>query len=243
MKLRDWLWHHFRWRSAEEAYLDRQFPLLALDSDARDESGNVIDADWRSPTPCRTIHGRAVVYWHSDGPLRVLRAAQPGRGAVFDCYGIEGKRMRRREGRGWVHGTVVVEPERVLFNDGELTPWNPYPHDGPSLEADLARDKEFVRRLQDDDFARAVYGYLQNREFSHVGSGERFLFSWRRGAEMIAGLRGIGEIYLDYYPYENFDGPAERRAALETEFLDFCRKLGWQMSGHFPDDVTIINIG
>jgi hypothetical protein len=138
--------------------------------------------------------------------------------------------MRRREGRGWVHGTIVIEPDRVSFVDGEPMPWTPEPHDGPSLEADLAGDREFIRRLQDDDFARAVYDGLRNRKFVHAATVHDFMFSWRQAAAMIAGLRGIGERYIDFYPYEGFKGPPGRLAELDAEFLDICRRLGWQTS-------------
>ncbi len=228
MKLREWLWQNLRWRSWEEKYLDSEYPLHRADANSHEPGNTVIDAG-RSSKPCRTNHGKAVVYWGYDGPVRVLRAEQPDRPS-FPCYGISKLRMRRPEGRGWVHGTVVIEPDHVVFVDGELTPWSPEPHDGPSLEADLASDQAFIRELQNDDFARAVYDGLRNRTFVHIDTAHEFLFSWRQAAAMIAGLRGIGELYVDFHPYEGFEGPSERLTELDTSFLNICSRLGWQTS-------------
>ena len=228
MKLREWLWRNLRWRSREEKYFDRDYPLYRADASPHEPGNPLLDAG-RSFKRCRTHHGKAVVYWDYDGPVRVLRAEQPNRRS-FPCYGISKMRMRRREGRGWVHGTVVIEPDRVVFLDGELTPWSPVPHDGPSLETDLASDQAFIRQLQDDDFARAVYDGLRNRTFVHIDTAHEFLFSWRQAAAMIAGLRGIGERYVDFYPYEGFEGPSERLIELDASFLNICKRLGWRTS-------------
>jgi hypothetical protein len=113
-----------------------------------------------------------------------------------------GWRRQAADGRHWIHGTIDIQPNDVLFVDGSQPPAYkpPEQNEVPDLETDLARDSKFLDDLQDDRFARAVYTVFYNRTF-YKGADER---SWtcgtRKAARLVRDLRGLGESYQDWFP-------------------------------------------
>jgi hypothetical protein len=169
----------------------------------------------------RTRHGPAVVWFQGGRPFRAEGARLPdgSRGDVAHMLD-HGWRRRAGDGRRWVHGSIEIRPDDVVFIDGVQPIYMPPPQtDVPNLEADLARDAAFLAAIQDDRFANAAYSAFRNGRFLR-GSDERV---WSIGISaagaLVRDLRGLGESYQDWFPYGGLDGvypPDDRpaRAAL-----------------------------
>lgn len=95
-----------------------------------------------------------------------------------------------------------------------------------NMEQALTRDPEFMELVLGRDFAEAVYGCLCNREF--IGQdGRRWSCTWRYAAGFVAGARGQGESYVDYYAGALFGDEGVYRDLAER-FLAIASRLGWR---------------
>jgi hypothetical protein len=127
------------------------------------------------------------------------------RGTV-ECLGILAGRpdntCRRPDGNGgWIYGEVALGPDAV-FKDADPQPRpapRPRSDDGkPDLEADLAEMAPVLAAVQDDGFAQALYAAMCNQAW-RKGAAGRWHCSWRHAGGIVAGLRGKGEFYNDWY--------------------------------------------
>jgi len=185
-----------------QAYLDKNVPFM---EQAEKPSGN-----WNKRsghTSWRTRHGPAVVWWYYWLPHNIEMARYPdGSRGVAKQTDAGGWRRSAADGRIWIHGAIEILPNDVVFADGEQPIYTPPQQtDVPNLEADLAHDAGFLKSLQDDRFANAVYEALKRRDFykgdecgwSSGGSGT---------ARLIANLRGRGECIADWHPRCGIEG-------------------------------------
>jgi hypothetical protein len=146
---------------------------------------------WLNQADWSTRHGPAVVRWSLGEPIRIESARYPDGSRGLAEHKLDfGWRRRASDGRRWIHGTVDIQPSDVFFLDGTQPIYRPPASDDvPNLEADLARDTEFLRAIQDDRFANAVYVVFRNRTF-YKGSDDR---DWscgdRRAARLVRDLR------------------------------------------------------
>jgi hypothetical protein len=205
--------------------LDRYYPLIEPSADPpgrwqaydNGQSGQ----KWTGETRWSIRYGGSIVRLGYGKPEYVTKARlADGTRVNADSVG-DGWRYQISDGpRRWVHGTIDIRPDDVIFTPGEQPKYTaPTRGDHPSFYADLAGDNALRERLLDDDFADAVYAYLKNEDFFKEG-GERI---WSNGlsdtAGFIADLRGQGDVYTDYYPHGG-------RAPLDDRAYAARRTLG-----------------
>jgi len=222
-----------------QAYLDKQFPFV--EAGAPPPGRYIPDSrgpgfsTWSGPSGWRTRHGVAAVWWSYGRSFKVEWARYPdGTRGIAQHVLDYGWRRRAGDGRRWVHGTIEIGSDDVVFADGQQPVYGPPQATGlPNLEADLAHDAEFLNALQDDRFANAVYMVFRNRTF-YKGTDER---SWscgdREAARLIRDLRGLGESYQDWFPYGRLDGiypddRLEQEAALRKHLEQSSQPLDFQ---------------
>lgn len=131
---------------------------------------------------------------------------------------------------GWIAGTLAVSPDDLVFADVPVQPMAAAPERWafPDMECDLWESAAFRALCQDRAFAEAVVGVLydagvQGHALRHDDGG--FWTCTQRGNGWImAGLRGRGEVYADYYGRENTPPPALRQAVVAA-----LAGLGWHL--------------
>lgn len=161
---------------------------------------------WQGKTGWRTRHGQAVLVWSLGKPSSVENALYPDgtRGEANHTLD-HGFRRRATGERLWAYGRIDIRPDDVVFVDGEQPIyWPPPQGDVPNLEADLARDPEFVTAMRDDRFALAVLTVFDNRSFYKGQDRRAWEFGSRQVARLVADLHGKGESYHDYFPQHGF---------------------------------------
>jgi hypothetical protein len=173
-----------------------------------------------------------VVWWGLGTPFKVESALYPdgSRGIAEHTLDI-GWRRRAADGRRWIRGAIEILPNEVAFTDGEQPVYVPPQRtDQPDLEADLARDTEFLNALQDDRFANAVYSVLQDRKLYKGQNQTRWSGGNRDTARMLRDLRGLGESYQDWFPHGGLrgvypDDRQERETSLRKQIEQFSQPL------------------
>jgi hypothetical protein len=217
-----------------QAHIDRYYPFIEQGSE---QPGFVADPKtggrkWIGEKSWRTRHGPVVVWWSFGAPIKAESALYPdgSRGMAENKLDI-GWRRQAGDGRRWIRGTIEISPNEVAFTDGEQTVYIlPHLTDQPNLEADLARDAEFLKALQDDRFANAVYVVFQNRNF-YKGQNQRgWSYGNRETARLIRDLRGLGESYQDWFPHGWLrgvypDDRPERETSLLSQIEQFSQPL------------------
>jgi hypothetical protein len=141
---------------------------------------------------------------------------------------------------------LVLHPADTEFVDLAKQPSYCPPDPGgiPNLEAELARSPAFVADLGDDAFAMTAFHLLANKEWMKIGYREVETFSGGSElADMIAGLRAKGEIYLDvrYGTLSGREQPIARGVFSEDRVHRLHRHLasiGWRT--HTPDEIRAI---
>jgi hypothetical protein len=217
-----------------QAVIDRHYPFIEQGSEP---PGLVADPKtggrkWIGDKSWRTRHGPVVVWWSLGTPFKAESALYPdgSRGIAESTLDI-GWRRRAGDGRRWIRGALEISPNDVAFTDGEQPVYvPPQLTDQPDLEADLARDTEFLNALQDDHFANAVYSAFQNRIFYKGQSQPSGSYGNRETARMIRDLRGLGESYQDWFPYGGLRGVypddlQERQTSLRRNIDQFSQPL------------------
>ena len=212
---------------SRDEYLDKNYPFIEQEREppgrfAPDQRINGGLA-WQGPSGWRTRHGASVVVWSLGRPSEVQNALYPDRtrGEVWNTldHGI------RRHGGGdrlWIYGRIEVQPNDVIFIDGDQPVYQPPPQgEVPDLEADLARDPAFLAALKDDRFALAVLRVFENRSFYKGDDTRAWICGLRSSAALVADLRDRGESYQDYYP-----GHASLAGTYPDDRPDIERSLG-----------------
>jgi hypothetical protein len=198
-----------------QEFLDKQFPFIEEGAEPPGRwveglgSSKVVISDghrhWEGPTGWRTRQGKTIVAWSLGKPHEVTNALLPDgtRGDVRRMLDF-GFRRRSSGPRRYVYGTIDVRPDDAIFTDAVDQPiYSPPPiTDVPNLEAELARDEAFLKSLQNDRFAEAVYAVFVNRDFLKGKDERRWLCGDRQAARLVRDLRGLGESYQDYFLHE-----------------------------------------
>jgi len=169
--------------------------------------------------------GEAVARWSLGQPSCIDFALYPDGTRGFVTGNDDGRWRRLAvNGRNWIHGTIEITADEVIFSDGEQPTYTrPRKTAVPSLEADLAHDAEFLEALQDDDFADATYEVLRFHRF-YKGK----LRGWSSGnsdaARLVANLRGLGECVRDWDPW----GGTQDESRLRSVYEHLAR-IGWRV--------------
>jgi len=197
---------------------------------------------WRGRMSWSTRHGGAVVDWSLGRPQVIHGASTPeGPMRVETVSPADPTTWRRRSASlpgGWLHGRVVIADDGVAFTDLPRKFHAGRQGDGtgtPDLVEALAGDGAFLARLQDATFARAVYATLYNGSFRYGDHHRRWSASGRSAAAAIAGMRELGESYIDYFGDDwtlaampgDLRIPAGRQA-LFAEVAAHLGRLGWR---------------
>jgi hypothetical protein len=217
------------------AHIDRHYPFIEQGSEPRGRfvaDPKTGGRKWVGDIGWRTRHGPVVVWWGLGSPFKVEAALYPdgSRGLAENKLDI-GWRRQVGDGRRWIRGTIEISPNDVAFTDGEQPVYVPPQLTGrPDLEADLARDTEFLNALQDDRFANAVYSVLQDRNLYKGQNQTRWSGGNRDTARMLRDLRGLGESYQDWFPHGGLRGVypedrQEREASLRKQIEQFSQPL------------------
>lgn len=217
--------------NAEREYLDKFYPIV--------DQGATPPGEWISrdggrhwlPLPgFRTRHGQATVMWDASSaahawPISIDAAHLPDGTSVtvVNTYG-DAYRHRAPGGRIWIHGRIEISPTEVAFIAGEQPVYQPLRPVGPSLEVDMANDIQLKQALQDDKFAQAMTWLLKDNEFLAIATSQKWGSVGRsHAAQIVAGLRGLGEIAADWknidplpgiYPDFRADAEAQLRSEL-----------------------------
>lgn len=200
-------------RKDHKAYLDTFYPFVEQDAElpgrAVPFAGSPGIHVWEGQRGWRTRHGLAVVRWDVGKPSHIDGALHPDgtRGEIGRTLDY-GWRRRSSEKRRWLYGTIDIRPDEVFFKDGAQQPhyMPPKPGTDLDLERDLANDTAFLSDLKDDTFAHALYVVLRNHEFVRTANLAIWSCGDRRAARLVAGLRGLGESYHDYFLRYDFPG-------------------------------------
>lgn len=201
-------------------FIEKQYPLIDQGADPggrwieirphpRSSSPREPYQHWVPQTTWRTKHGAAFVLWSNGRAAGALNALLPDgiRGEISPGGAADRFRRKSTGGRLWIHGTLEITAEEVLFIDGEQPSYARPPLTGdPNLEADLLRDKAFRDAIKDDTFARALYSVLSTHEIIHSKTGQQFGFGNSQSAEVVIKLRASGEIVSDYDPNGHLPG-------------------------------------
>lgn len=67
------------------------------------------------------------------------------------------------------------------------------------LEEDIEKSKKIISKLQDDDYALAMYAAFCNVTWIEDKTNQKWSISWRASGGLIARLRGKNESYIDFY--------------------------------------------
>ncbi len=220
-----------------QASLDKNFPFI--EQGAQQPGRWVPDPlspgsqKWVTDFHWSTRHGSVVVRWSMGKPTRIESARYPdGSRGIAEHKLDYGWRRQAADGRHWIHGTIDVQPRDVLFIDGTQPVYTPPENGIPNLEADLARDPEFLNALHDDRFANAVYVVFRNRTL-YKGLDERACSCGdRQVAYLVRDLRGLGESYQDWFPYGEIAGTypddrPEREAWLRKTIEEYSRPISF----------------
>jgi hypothetical protein len=214
-----------------KAFHDKHYPFVEQGAEPPGRSvpdpRNPRLSTWSGAMHWCTRHGPTIVWMGLGRPFRVDSARYPdGTRGVAQHMLDYGWRRRAADGRRWIHGHIEITSDDVIFTDGAQPLYTPpAPSEVPNLEADLARDPDFLAEVQDDRFAHGVYAVLRNRTF-YKGQDER---DWLCGDRQVAGvmrdLRGLGESYQDWFPHGGLrgvypDDRAEREAMLRKQIAE-----------------------
>jgi hypothetical protein len=190
-----------------QANLDQSYPLIEQNAvppgrwQAYDNGQP--GQKWTGESRWSIRHGESIVRWGLGKPVYVTRASlADGTRVNAERVGDSWRHQISDQPHRWVYGTVDIRPDNVIFTPGEQPKYTPPTRGAHSnLYADLAGDDALRQRLLDEEFADAMYAYLKKEEFFKEG-GERI---WSNGlsetAGFVAGLRGQGDVYTDYYPH------------------------------------------
>ncbi len=179
--------------------------------------GGWVSGRWVGPVDWRTHHGPSVVRWLLGRAHTVWDARLPdgSRGDVYDTLD-RGWRRPSTGPRRWVLGGVDIDPDDVVFIDGEQTslplPSPPPAGADPDLEADLAHDAAFVADLRDLRFVEAAHAALCNGDFFKEGRSEWQFVSDKNAACLVTAAADMGDSYHDFAWSVEMKGrmPAER---------------------------------
>jgi len=96
----------------------------------------------------------------------------------------------------YVHGVLQPEDDDVRFVPLTANPPAVLDPDCERLLDALQSDASFMVDIEREDFARALYGVIENWEI--VRGDERYVIGQRSAARLIAALRNVGENYMDF---------------------------------------------
>jgi hypothetical protein len=128
------------------------------------------------------------------------------------------------DGVGWIAGEVAIVAAEVTFTDHPEPPQPATPSDAAPLAEDLAASSDFLARLRDDRFARALQLLLSEAPVVRLADGA--VLAWTSGraiGDMIAGLRDVGEGDHDIWLWEDPPEPVPR-----AEVVAALAALGWR---------------
>ena len=101
------------------------------------------------------------------------------------------------------------------------------------LEEDIRADAEIMQKMQDDLYAKSVYGALCNvrwqpKEVFDVLKDDWWACSWRYAGGIVAELRNQDEDYLDFYC-------SGGEGIVQDDIAEDFARIGWHYS-EWPND-------
>lgn len=222
-------------------HLDEASPWLAEGAPAPGRSvSSGQSSRWEGELSWRSRQGPAVVVWQTGRPNAVFDALYPdGSRGNAQLMLDHGWRRLSPDRTHWIYGAVELRPDDVVFTDGVQPRYSPPPERSfPDLERDLGRDSLFLADLQEPRFARGVYATLRNTRFRRHDSTRVWLCGDRQAARVVAGLRGRGESYQDFFLDYDFEGQVPSQRAETIQSLERTQ-LGYrQVFEKLPGDIA-----
>jgi hypothetical protein len=234
-------------QAERETHIDKYYPYI--EQGAAPPGEWVVRADgsrrWVELPGFRTQHGQATIQWAARGSsppqaIVVDFALFPdgSRGTASNTLDLQYRR-RPPGTRRWIHGSIQITSNDVIFVDGEQPVYKPPQVNGLNLEVDLARDAQFLDAMQDDSFAQAVSWLLRNANFLTLTNETKWTAtSSGHAAHIVAGLRGLNETYSDWKHSDALPGVyPDDRAELEAQIRKDIARLS-QLSLPSLDELT-----
>lgn len=185
------------------------------------------EAVWRGPVSWQTQHGRhATALWVTGKLANIAGALLPdgSRGGSFKTGDPETGGWRRSDGRGgWIHGDVTVTHDDIAFSDLDPQP-EPKRWQVGSLPGELSASREITDAVRDFEFAQDLYGALSSIGWRSDRTGKEYWGTWRRAAEIVTSMRGLGECYTDFFLMGN-------EGRLTEDVNDLLTEIGWSNIG------------
>lgn len=182
---------------------------------------------WEGPLTWQTSHGRHATASWVVGKLSGFSGAllhDGSRGNLFKPGDPDTGGWRRSNGEGgWIHGTVSVLDDDLIFDDLANQPRQRRFQTG-TLPGDMGASREFAKAIADIEFAQDLYGALSSIGWHSERTGKEYWGTWRRAAEIVVGLRGLGECYTDFFLMGN-------EGELTVEVNEHLAKMGWTNLG------------
>lgn len=186
----------------------------------------------------RERHGLGEITFLDDVPIRAIGCILPD-GTLTDaeCL-LPYVAVADDAGRVWTRrlpGTALRRRGRLKLDSGKALVFIDEPQadlirpsaEAPPVQPDLERDLRLSCRVCDlvgsELFATLLYGALCNTIWRHKATGTPWQCSWRYAGGVVAGLRGEGGDYLDWY-CSGGEGLVDDQVLAEIE------ALGWGLA-------------
>lgn len=175
---------------------------------------------WEGELCWEAIHGDAMSLWVAGSLAGVYNASTPDGHRTKELKpGDPETSGWRRERRGkMIHGSVKLLNDDIVFIDNEAQPSNKRWAAG-SLPSYLLSSGDALEAVRDFGFAADLYGALCSLGWVHR-TGKQYRGSWSRAAEIVAQMRGHGEIGIDFYLNGN-------EGYVTEEVTDLMEAIGW----------------
>ena len=175
----------------------------------------------------RVRHGEAVMTWSFGNPdgAKNVRMPDGTRRDAETMMHFEGPRKWRvLDGRRWTHGVLEESADELTFAPDAVQPperkLRPEPDDKPNMEREMMASATLRAQVDQDDFAYALYAAMCNVDWRKSDSDCRWNCSWRYAGGVVAGLRGLGEDYMDFYCGGN-------EGQVAPKVMATLHELGW----------------
>lgn len=181
---------------------------------------------WEGELFWETSHGAASVLWVAGRIAGVYGAKTPDGGRAKDLKpGLPESDVWRREAQDGrlVHGRIELSPEDVTFVDSRRQP-APARWGHGSLPSHLLSSDKALAAVSDTGFAVDLYGSLCSSVWALRATGRQFHGDWARSADIVAQMRGRGEISVDFYLNGN-------EGYVTDGVTDLLDDLGWGLAG------------
>lgn len=199
--------------------------------------GKMVERDglpeWQGEICWETAHGPARALWVA-GSVAGIYGSLTAEGRAGELVpGMPETNVWRRpaNGRGLVHGTVELRHDDIAFTDSALQPI-PGKWANGSLPYYLLASATAREAVKDKGVAVDLYGALCSLAWASRTTGRQYMGSWSRAADIVAQMRGQGEILGDFFLNGN-------EGYVTEDIESLLDGLGWEFLGPTEGEGTM----